>query len=103
MTGSHRGGPLEIKLDEKFLPADDGDRRQTQYDYTLEEKLDAVIELEVDDDPDGKLALVDIKRAYATLVAGVDSRSGAALRSCPVRLGSVRPSSPCASSASRYA
>jgi len=66
------GIPLEIKLDEKFLPADDEDRRKTQYVYTLDEKLDAVIKLEVDDDPDGKLAIVDTKRAYATLVAGVD-------------------------------
>lgn len=65
------GVQLEVKLDEKYLPVDDEDRRKTQYVYALEQIVDVVIELETEDDPDNKLAMVDTKRGYVTLIAAV--------------------------------
>jgi len=64
--------PLEIKLDDQHLPADDEDRRKVRYVYTVEERPDGVIELQVDDDPAGALDVVDTKRAYVTMTVGVD-------------------------------
>lgn len=65
------GTPLDVKLDDQFLPADAEDRRNTRYVYSIEEAPNDVIELEVDDDPSGTLAIVDTRRAFVTIFAGV--------------------------------
>ena len=62
---------LEIALDDTYVPVDD-DPKKTHYVYTLDAHKDDVIELDVEDDEDDKLAIIDTKRAYCTLFASVD-------------------------------